>query len=82
MKKVIEHKEIDRYLRLNSWTWGAVLYHELVVYFENKGSRFNLLDYSSLTLRDVCEKVWFIWGETLKTDNFIMELDSAIANFR
>ena len=74
-------KEIDTHLRKNGWVWGAVLYHQLEIYFESKGKKFNLLKYNSLTLRDVCEKVGYIWLKDIGRDNDILALDSTIAHF-
>jgi len=76
------NKKFDTYLRSKGWIWWAVLLHNLEIYFENIWQKFYLLDYSTLSLRDVCEKVWYIWMENNERDNFILELDSTIAYFK
>lgn len=80
--KNLTYKQIDTHLRERGRVWWAVLYKKLVEYFENRNKKFNLLEYNSLTLRDVCEKVWYIWLKDIQKDNYILELDSTIAYFK
>jgi len=49
------------HLTEREWNWWVDLFKRLNTHFENKEDKFNLLDYDTLTLRDVCEEVWFIW---------------------
>jgi len=77
----VSHDDVINYLEERSWKWWTVLYKALVDKFESNDESFNLMEYSTLSLRDVCETVWYIWLENNEKDNAILALDSTIAYF-
>ena len=75
-------KQIDIHLRQRDWTGAAVLFKNMQVYFQEKYKiDFDLMDYSTISLRDICKEAGYDYWWNHAHSTAIDGMDSAIAYF-